>query len=128
MARMRALTFIEMLVALCIIFLCIGMFAVYAGMTLVAARDLALRNELANIRMSIEHYLIVNGHLPEYLADLTKEYLTSAPGTDKISKYTFLKAFRTDKNGSLLDPYSVGYGYDAINGRVWSQANGRQGW
>ena len=125
---MRALTLIELLIVTCVIFVFIGMFAVYAGVTLRITRDVALRNELMNIRMAIEHYRIVNGYLPKHLADLIKEYLTSVPRGDKIRKYSFLKFFRIDKDGNLSDPYLTGYAYDTVNGKVWSQTNGRQGW
>ncbi len=72
----RALTLVEWLLALCIILVLIGTFAAYSQITLRAARETALINELYNIRMALEFYKITTGGLPEDLAALTTKRLT----------------------------------------------------
>lgn len=122
----RALTLVELLIVSCLIFILIGMFAGYAGVVLRVGRDIALRNELTNIRMAILHYEIINSNTPKSLKDLTKEYLTYQKEGVKIKKNKFLISCRQDKDGNLLDPYLNKYSYDASRGLVWSLTRG--GW
>lgn len=65
--RRNSLTTIELLIVVVLIFVLIGVFAVYAGLTLKSARETALKSELMNLRMSIEHYRVINAKLPDDL-------------------------------------------------------------
>ncbi|MFH1442233.1 MAG: hypothetical protein ABIH18_09395 [Candidatus Omnitrophota bacterium] len=71
--KKSALTIIELLSCACIIFTLIGMFSFYAEMVLKTAKEIALRNELQNIRMAINHYSIVKNRLPDSLEKLQEE-------------------------------------------------------
>lgn len=124
----RALTLFELLVAVCAILVLIGTFAIYANRVLKAAKEQALQNELVNIRMAIEHYRITNAKLPQSLDELLNEQLTSADFNSKITQQVFLKAFRTDKEGFLLDPFLKRYGYDPGKGAVYSRTQSYETW
>jgi type II secretory pathway pseudopilin PulG len=126
--KRAGLTFFELLVALSVIFALMGIFAAYAHTYVRVARETALRNELSNIRMSIEYYRIVRGHLPEELADLVNEPLTKKEADVNIKSSKFLSNFRVSKDGFLLDPFMNKYNYDSKSGQVWSEAEGRANW
>ncbi len=124
----RALALFELLVAVCAMLVLIGMFAIYANRVLKAAKEQALQNELVNIRMAIEHYRIVNAKLPQSLDELLNKQLTSANFNSKITPQVFLKAFRTDKEGFLLDPFLNRYGYDSGKGTAYSRTQSYEAW
>lgn len=119
-----AFTLFELLVAACIILLLIGTFVSYAGFTLKKAREAALTNELINIRMSIEHYRIINGKFPQDLSELINQGLTSRSPGNKIAGKLFLSHFRVDREGCLLDPFMNRYLYNRENGSVYSGTRG----
>jgi len=122
------LTVLELIMTICVIFILIGAFAVYAGFTLKAARETALRNELVNLRMSIEYYRMINGAFPRDLSALLKQHLTSRLPNNTISYNYFLKPFHLDREGNLLDPFLNKYAYDEGNGAVYSQTQNYERW
>ena len=124
----KSLTLIEALAVLCIILILIGVFAGYARITLRVAREVALRNELNNIRMSIQHYWVTNSKLPKDLFSLVNQDFTirSRDGTILTKKY--LQLFRIDEEENLLDPFLNMYYYSAKEGRVFSGTKGYEGW
>lgn len=126
--KKRSLTVFELLVAICIIFIFIGTFAVYALNTLKAAREIALQSELRNIRMSIEHYRITTGEFPRDLSELTKQLLTGYSSDSTITVQQFLKPFRLDKEGFLLDPFFNRYSYNKACGIVYSETKRYRQW
>jgi len=128
MKKGAGLTLFELIVAATIIFTLMGVFAAYSNTYIKVARETALRNELASIRMSIEYYRIVRGRLPEKLADLVNMSLTKEKGDANIKDNKFLSNFRVGKDGFLLDPFMNRYGYDNKSGQVWSDAEGRINW
>jgi type II secretory pathway pseudopilin PulG len=128
MKKTSGLTFFELLVAASIIFTLMGVFAVYSHTYIKVARETALRNELSSLRMSIEYYRIVNGRLPDMLADLVNEPLTKGKRSANIKDDKFLSNFRVSKDGFLLDPFMNKYSYDNKSGRVWSESEGHSNW
>ncbi len=124
----RSLTLLELLIALCVIFIFLGTFAVYANITLRIARENALQMELNNIRMSIEHYRIINNRLPQDINTLfNQEFSFKTP--DGIIIYdNFLKPFRLDKQEKLLDPFLNRYYYNGLDGTVKTQTKGYENW
>ena len=142
-AGARGLSLLELIVAVCLIFVLSGFFAVYINHTLKAAREMALRNELLNIRLAVVHYQIVTGQPPESLIELTRpvkgtyapvviNYLnkrvTSTQVDSKIKTYKFLEPFRLDNWGSLIDPFRHRYGYERQQARVYSETKGYERW
>ena len=124
----RSLTLLESLTALCIIFILLGTFAVYANKILSIARQAALQNELLNLRMSIAHYRIINGSLPGDLFALINKGFTFDNQDVIIPPNKFLNPFRVDKEGYLLDPFMHRYAYDNKEGSVRSQTKGYESW
>ncbi|MDI6758941.1 MAG: type II secretion system protein, partial [Candidatus Omnitrophota bacterium] len=68
--KLTGFTLVEFLVVICIAFILIGSFAIYANIILGTAREIALQNELMNMRLAIEHYRIINAKYPTELSDL----------------------------------------------------------
>ena len=124
----RSLTLVELLLALCVIFIFFGVFAIYANVTLRIAREQALGSELSNIRVSLEHYIIINGALPPNLITLMNNDFTLKDLDGKIIYKKFLKPFRIDKQGYLLDPFMNQYKYDMKTGRVFSGTKEYRNW
>lgn len=128
MLNKRSLTLIEFLIIFCMLLVLIGVFTAYFKLTLRVAKEVALRNELANIRMSIEHYRIINGALPKELADLMNKEVDFLDSRGIILRKKFLEPFRLDKEGNLLDPFMDRYNYKNQNGMVNSNTKGYEGW
>lgn len=129
MCGKRAFTLVELLLALCIILVLAGMFTAYSRITLKAAQETALINELHNIRMAIEFYRISTGSLPQDLAALTTtKGLTEERlgGIRIVNKY--LKGFKFDKEGYVLDPFLKRYRYDNQSGKVSPATHGYEDW
>jgi len=124
----RSFTIFELLVAVNIILIFIGIFAVYANITLRVARGVALQSELSNIRMSIEHYRLLNHALPDNLSDLLNRRLTGKGSDSKMYPNKYLTHVRVDKEGNLLDPFGNRYGYNKLDGTVYSQTRGHERW
>jgi len=105
-----------------------GAFIYFAGSALRAGREEALRNELGNIRMSLELYRVINGRLPEDLTELMNQNLTLENDRGIIVEKEYLRPFRIDKQGRLLDPFMGGYTYNMKTGVVKSETPEYQGW
>ena len=128
MEETRSLTLIEFLSILCIVFIIFGTFGIYANITLKTARETALQNELNNIRMSIEHYRAINGRLPEDLITLMSQEVSFKISDSKALRKKFLKPFRVDKQGNLLDPFLNIYYYNNETGWIKSNTEKYKNW
>ena len=104
-----SLTLIEFIVALGIIFIFLGAFAVNATIALRVGRETALRNELENIRMSVGYYQIIKGRFPESLIALMSQKISFEDLNGVIFGKGFLKPFRIDQEGNLIDPFMSRY-------------------
>jgi len=124
----RSLTLVELLIVLCVVFISLGSFALYANMTLRVARETALQAELNNIRMSIEHYRIINGKLPGDLSALLNQEFILKNNDGSIMRDNFLKPFRLDKDKKLLDPFLNRYYYDNSSGAVKTSTKKYESW
>jgi type II secretory pathway pseudopilin PulG len=124
----RSFTLLELIIACLVIFTLIGTFAIYANRLLAVARQQALQNELAAIRMAIEHFRIVYNKYPESLVQLVNKELTRASPVAIIPPNIFLKSYRLDKEGFLLDPFLNRYQYNKNSGQVNSTTEGLEGW
>ena len=127
MRIIRSLTVMELLVVSCIIFILIGAFAGYANVVLRIGRETALRNELASIRMAIEHFRAVNGRYPVDLTELVNKKLTKKEN-NRIIQNRFIEPFRLDAKGYLIDPFMNRYDYNAEESRVHSTTREFQLW
>jgi hypothetical protein len=113
---------------LCVIFIFLGFFAIYARITLRISRETALRNELNNIRLSIELYRIVKGRLPEDLITLVNQDFTFKNSYGIITTKKFLEPFRVDEEGYLVDPFLNRYYFDNASGIVRSTTKNYESW
>ena len=98
----------EMALSLALIFILIAVFGFYASKVLLAAEGAALKNELSNLRLSVEVYKIRNGGLPKEL------------GSIHSNRNYFVMIGRHDKEGELLDPFGSRYIYSPKDGRIRS--------
>lgn len=126
--KSSSLTLIELLIALCLISVLAGAFIYFAGSALRAGREEALRNELSNIRMSLELYRVINERNPENLTELMNQNLTLKSDRGIILEKEYLRPFRIDKEGHLLDPFMSRYSYNMKTGVVKSQTIEYQDW
>jgi len=116
----RSFTFFELLVVICLIFVLLGTFAGYAAEVLKIAKETALRNELTNIRMAIEHFRIINNRYPQDLKELVNKRLTKEQDNIIITQRKYIEPFRLDIQGYLLDPFMNRYEYNVVDGQVHS--------
>jgi len=106
----------------------LGIFGYFSNSLLRRGREEALRNELNNIRISIELYRVINGRLPNNLAELMDQNLTLENESGIILKKEYLQPFRIDQEGGLLDPFMGRYNYNQRTGLVKSESRGYQEW
>ncbi len=128
MNRGRSFAVIELLVVSCLIFILIGTFAGYANLVLRIGRETALRNELASIRMAIEHFKVINGRYPTNLGELVNKKLTKKDKYLIITQVQFLEPFRLDADGYLIDPFMNRYDYNAHDNQLHSGTRKYQLW
>ncbi len=100
---------LELVVSFWIVLTLIGIFGIYASRVVVAAREVALRNELYNLRLSLELYKVFNKSNPKEIGDLY----------NSVKDY-FVMINRFDKAGKLLDPFGNEYYYNPKTGRIRS--------
>ncbi len=112
----KAYSILELAASFIIIFILIGGFGIFASKVLTNAREVALRNELYNLRLSLELYRVHNRADPEELASLysVKEY--------------FVLINRFDRERRLLDPFGNKYYYNSKTGIIKSSTTRYKGW
>ncbi|MDD5432130.1 MAG: type II secretion system protein GspG [Candidatus Omnitrophica bacterium] len=123
----RSFSVFELMVVSCVIFILIGLFANYFNIVLRAGREEALKNELMNLRLAIQHYQINNNSFPVSLQELTNIKLTPKDFSYKIM-YKYLNYYRVMKDGTLVDPFLNRYAYDKNKGQVNSTTKGYERW
>lgn len=108
---------LELVVSFCLIFILIGTFGAYASKVLVVAKEVALLNELGNLRLSLELYKAMHDNaVPKDLKELYS-----------IKNY-FVMIDRLDKDGMLLDPFGSRYYYDPKKRAIRSTAVKYKNW
>ncbi|HLF87015.1 MAG TPA: type II secretion system protein [Nitrospiria bacterium] len=92
------------------------------------ARETALRMGLANIRTSIQLYVMLNNKPPEGLKELLgKRYIIpTKEGT--IFNDQYLKGLAMDSEGYPIDPFGNRYSYEPKDGRVSSTTKAYDKW
>ncbi len=92
---------------------------IFAGEWLVhlkEAREVALENQLTNMKLSLELYMIVEGQYPEDLGELDKRCTAFREDSLYGKKYLELQAH--DKEGYPVDPYGRRFIYDNKSGTI----------
>lgn len=99
----KGLTFVEFLIVVCVIFVLIGTFSIFANRVLRGAREVALKHELAALRLRLKLYYMLHENQPE-----------------TISEFYDAKEGKFDKDRNLLDSFGNKYIYERENGTVKS--------
>ncbi|MCX5701190.1 MAG: type II secretion system protein [Candidatus Omnitrophica bacterium] len=128
MGRRRSFTVMELIVVTCLLFILIGTFANYASYVLKIGKETTLRNELANIRMAVEYFRIINTRLPSDLMELVNKELTNSKENSIILQKNYIRPFRVNSQGYLLDPFMNRYIYTPWDGLVHSNTKGFESW
>ena len=125
MRRQSGFTTLDAVITLCIIGLCTGVFITKYRSVEFAAKSVALKSELANIRSSIRFFRLMNNRPPANLRELLEKraMLPGRVGTDTASGPVFLNENylqheATDDKGNLVDPFGNTFIYDPARGVV----------
>lgn len=128
MEKENGLTVLDTLLVCILIAGFMAVMMTYYGRTIQAARETALKANLASIRLSIQLYQGLNGRYPVDLKELvTKRFLMpTQKGT--IFSDQYLQAQALDSSGFPIDPFDQRYRYDPAVGRVSSATRGYEHW
>ena len=86
-----------------------------------------LKNELNNLRLSLELYSIIFKDNPKDLLALANQEF-AIEGDDAVVKRKFPVHIRVDKQGYFLDPFLNRYQYGQTTGKVSSITKGYEQW
>lgn len=109
-------TIFELVASLVIILVLISVFGIYAGKLVTEAKEVALRNELSNLRLALEVYRVRNGQIPESLAQLYQR------------RDYFVNIDRRGEGNVLLDPFGGKYVYMKDVGHIVSGTDKYRQW
>ncbi len=107
---------IEILLSIVVIAVFLSVYARAWIVNLSEAREVALENQLTNLKHSLELYMIVEGHYPVDLRALNKSYNLSAE--DSLYERRYLELQAQDKEGYPVDPYGRRFIYNSEKGTV----------
>jgi competence protein ComGC len=129
----KGLTIVDAVITLCLIGILIGVVIPKYQRVAHEAREAALRTELANIRISIRLFTILNGRNPESLKEMIdkKVMLPARIGggyTGSIFKESYLMKNAVDAEGNKVDAYGNPFLYDPQRGEVRSSTKGYENW
>jgi len=132
--KQKGMTVVEAVIALCVIGLLTGVVISKYQRTVKAARESAVKAELANVRTSIQLFRMLNGRNPKSLTELIEKnvMLPARVGADQYSgsffKQKYLTANIVDKKGNMLDAFGNYFCYDPVRGEVRSSTKGCDIW
>jgi len=130
----KGLTIVETLIALCLIGVLIGVVIYQYQRVAREAQETAVKTELANIRMSINFFRIMNNRNPESLNEMIEKSVMlparigSDPYSDSFFKRKYLMANSVDEKGNIIDAFGNCFIYDPVRGEVKSSTKGYETW
>jgi type II secretory pathway pseudopilin PulG len=130
----KGMTVVEAIIALIVIGLLTGIVISIFQRVVNAARESAVKTELANIRTSIQLFRMLNGRNPKSLTELIQKnvMLPARIGADPYSgsffKQKYLTANVVDEKGNMLDAFGNYFCYDPVRGEVRSSSKGCDMW
>ena len=129
----KGLTIVDAVITLCLIGILIGVVIPRYYRMARETQEAALRTELANIRMSIRLFNMLNGRNPESLKEMIekKVILPARIGTGysgSIFKESYLMKNAVDAEGNKVDAYGNPFYYDPQRGDVRSSTKGYESW
>lgn len=132
--RASGLTAIEAAITLCLIGILIGVVIPRYERVARAARETALKAELANIRTSINLFRLINKRNPESLKEMMeKKVMLPArvggdPLTGSIYEQRYLMPHAVDEHGNILDSFGNRFEYNPEKGEVRTTTKGYETW
>lgn len=130
----KGFTIIDALITLCLIGILIGVVIPKYQRLAREAQEVALKTGLANIRMSIKLFKMLNNRNPESLKELTekKVMLPARIGTDRYSgsffDQNYLMSQAVDSKGNIVDAFGNPFAYDPLRGEVKATTKGCEDW
>jgi type II secretory pathway pseudopilin PulG len=128
------LTILDTVITLCLIGILIGVVVPKYQQVARKAQEAALKTGLANIRMSIKLFKMLNNRNPVSLKELTekKVMLPARIGADRYSgsffDQTYLMSQAEDSQGNILDAFGHPFAYDPLKGEVRATTEGYENW
>jgi len=107
---------LELIFIILIVGLIAGIFSGYLIRNLDEAREVALENQLTNLKYSLELYMTLEGSYPENIRELNKKYRTVKESTLYGRRY--LENQAQDKDGYPIDPYGNRFIYNNKTGTI----------
>ena len=107
---------IEITFTVLVIFIISAVFTRYWIVNLKEAREVTLENQLTNIKLSLELYMILEGRHPEDLRELDKKYKLKID--DSIYERRYLDDQFFDEGRYPVDPYGHRFLYDSKTASV----------
>lgn len=130
----KGMTTFEAIFTLCLIGILIGVVVQKYQRVMLAAQESALKTGLANIRMSIKLFRLLNNRNPNDLKELVKKevILPGKVGKDRYTaslfKQKYLTEQATDAKGNIVDAFGNLFSYDAGRGEVKPTTKGYENW
>lgn len=130
----KGLTIIDAVISLCLVGVLFLVVVPRYQRVAREAQEAALKAELANIRMSVTLFKLLNGRNPESLNTLVENNIVlparmgTSPYTGSLFKEKYLKPNAVDARGNILDAFGNLFTYDSINGIVRSTTQGYEMW
>jgi len=130
----RGLTILDTIITLCLIGILIGVVIPRYQRVAREAQEAALKTGLANMRLSITLFKMLNNRNPESLKELTekKVMLPARIGTDRYSgsffDQNYLMSHVVDSKGNILDAFGNQFAYDPFRGEVKATTKGYEDW
>jgi hypothetical protein len=102
----------------------LGASSLYLSRTLRVFREAALKNQLADLRMSLKTYEMVYGAPPADIRILLNEEMNLIPYSSQVIKKKYVESVRSDKEGFPLDPFGNRFVYRSDVGKIKSGTKG----
>lgn len=126
--KKRGLTLVEIILTFVIVSSLIGIGSLYFKSVLRAFREVALKNQLVDIRLSLKLYQLLHDKNPQDLRTLLTEEVNFMPYSGGLFKKRYLESVRSDKDNFPLDPFGNRFVYRPYIGEVRSSTKGYEAW
>lgn len=97
-------------------------------------KETAMTVEMANLRSSINYYVMFDGKLPISLKEMIERSMEASRGGISGADYNiviagkYVESMALDSEGYPLDPFGNRYSYNSGTGRVNSSTKGYEQW
>lgn len=126
--KKESFTLVEFVITCIIIFTLIGVGSIYFTKTLKGVREITLRNQLADIRLSLKLYQLFHEKYPEDIRTLLTEQVNLMTYSGAVLKKKYVESVRSDKEGFPIDPFGNRFVYRPDIGEVRSGTKEYEKW